>query len=186
MTKTHDLCTRQDLDHNAELFRFQTLVCQVSYINTTSCMFFIPALYYFYMPSKTDTSGTQSAMLPPVLFDTFSAVSVSVLSFIVITQPSRPQYQPRYILQKPWRIWCQMPTTRLFHLLDNLSQICHNFGIATSLCKYIFIGAIKSFPCHTCTHHSPQNYKIQACGWASMVRDCCWRRSPWGSAPPAR
>ena len=79
-----------------------------------------------------------------------------------------------------------MPTTRLFHLLDNLSQICHNFGIATSLCKYIFIGAIKTFPWHTCTHHSPQNYKIQACGWASMVRDCCWRRSPWGSAPPAR
>ena len=87
--------------------------------------------------------------------------------------------------------WCHpMQDTRPTHYNRNsifwtiFLKIFKTFGIATLLCKYIFIGAFQSY-FHTCTHHNHQ-YRAPVYGWVSRAQGCCWRRSPWGSAPPAR
>ena len=140
-----------------QLSRSQTLVCQVSYILLLVRSFY--QLCTIFIRPLTDTLGYQSAMLPPVLFDTFSAVSVSVLSFIVITQPSHPP------------VSAKIHSTDLKNLVFNANSLTfptnpknifwtiflkffNTFGIATLLCKYIFIGALQSF---LLPHlHSPQ------------------------------
>ena len=132
-----------------QLSRSQTLVCQVSYILLLVRSFY--QLCTIFIRPLTDTLGYQSAMLPPVLFDTFSAVSVSVLSFIVITQPSHPPVSAKIHSTNLKILVLNANSSLTFSTNPNsifwtiFLNFFKTFGIATLLCKYIFIGAFQSF-----------------------------------------